>query len=71
VNGGTNQSLPINYSKDWVVSGKYDFNPYFYAKLEGHFISGTAQGYYTDTNPTPPGLQPKTKMLAAKVGYSF
>jgi hypothetical protein len=71
VNGGTNQSLPVNFSKDWVISGKYDFNPYFYAKLEGHFINGTALGYYTDTNPTPPGLQPKTKMLAAKVGYSF
>jgi len=62
-------SLPANFSKDWVVSGKYDFNPYFYAKLEGHFINGTALGYYVDTNPG--GLEPKTKMLAAKVGFSF
>jgi hypothetical protein len=64
-----NYSLPANFSKEWVVSGKYDFNSYFYAKLEGHFINGTALDYYTDTNPA--GLKPKTKLLAAKVGFSF
>jgi hypothetical protein len=62
------KSLPANYSKEWVVSGKYDFSSYFYAKLEGHFINGTNLDYYTEDNPV---LQPKTKLLAAKVGFSF
>jgi len=62
-------TLPANYSKDWVVSGRYDFNPYFYAKLEGHFLRGTALGYYTSTNLN--GLTPNTNMLAAKIGFSF
>jgi hypothetical protein len=64
-----NPALPANFSNDGVISGRYDFNSYFYAKLEGHFIDGTALNYYVGTNPT--GLKPKTNMLAAKVGFSF
>jgi hypothetical protein len=60
---------PVNYSKDFVVSARYDFNDYFYAKLEGHFLHGTALGYYTGTNPN--GLSPDSKMLAAKIGFTF
>ena len=62
-------SLPQNYAKDWVVSGRYNFNQYFYGKLEGHFLHGTALGYYAIDNPN--GLQPNTKMLAARVGFAF
>ena len=62
-------SLPANYAKDWVVSGRWDFNSYFYAKLEEHFLHGTGLGYYEATNPN--GLHPKTAMLAAKIGFSF
>lgn len=62
-------SLPENYSKDWVLSGRYDFNPYFYGKVEGHFLHGTWAGYYEDTNPN--GLNPKSAMLAARIGFSF
>ena len=58
-----------NYSKDWVVSGRYDFNAYFYGKIEGHFLHGTGLGYYTSTNPS--GLKPNSNMLAAKIGFSF
>ena len=29
------------YQKDWVVSGRYDFNSYVYLKAEEHFINGT------------------------------
>ena len=58
-----------NYSNDAVISGRYDFNSYFYAKLEGHFINGTLLGYYTDTNPN--GEKNATQMLAAKIGFSF
>jgi hypothetical protein len=69
VNASFDTSLPPNYSKDWVVSGRYDFNDYFYAKIEGHFLHGTGLGYYADTNPN--GLQPNSNMLAAKIGFSF
>jgi hypothetical protein len=69
VNKSSDTTQPANYSKDWVVSGRYDFNGYFYAKLEGHFLHGTALGYYSSTNPN--GLSPDSKMLAAKIGFSF
>jgi hypothetical protein len=69
VNKAPNPSLPENYSNDWVVSGRYDFNPYFYGKVEGHFLHGTALGYYNSTNLG--GLKPNSNMLAAKVGFSF
>ena len=69
VNKAAETSLPANYSKDWVVSGRYDFNQYFYGKLEGHFLHGTALGYYTGTNPD--GLKPNSNMLAARLGFTF
>ena len=69
VNKALNTSLPANYSKDWVVSGRYDFNAYFYGKIEGHFLHGDGLGYYASTNPD--GLKPNSKMLAAKIGFSF
>jgi hypothetical protein len=62
-------SQPQNYSKDWVVSSRYDFNAYFYAKVEGHFLHGTALGYYTSVNPN--GLQTNSDMLAMRIGFSF
>ncbi|MGA8870307.1 MAG: hypothetical protein WB460_04170 [Candidatus Acidiferrales bacterium] len=36
--GGENTSVSPHYSKDWTISGRYDFNSYFYAKLEEHFL---------------------------------
>ena len=68
-NKALDTSLPQNYSKDWVASTRYDFNSYFYAKLEGHFLHGTGLGYYASTNPN--GTQPNSNMLAAKIGFSF
>jgi hypothetical protein len=59
----------VNYSKDWVVSARCNFNSYFYGKLEGHFLHGTGLGYYQSTNPN--GLKSNTKMLAARLGFSF
>jgi hypothetical protein len=64
-----NTSLSQNYFKDWTISSRYDFNSYFYAKAEGHFIDGTNVGFYTANNPT--GVVPKTKLLALKLGFSF
>lgn len=60
---------PENYSKDWVLSARYDFSSYFYAKLEDHFLHGTGLGYYESTNPN--GLKPNSNILTAKIGFSF
>jgi hypothetical protein len=69
VNKASDTTQPANYSKDLVVSARYDFNDYFYGKIESHFLRGTALGYYTSTNPN--GLAPNSNMLAAKIGFSF
>jgi hypothetical protein len=66
-NGST--SLPGNYAKDWTIAGRYDFNAYFYGKIESHFLHGTDSGYYQSTNPN--GLQDNSNMLAVKIGFSF
>ena len=60
---------PANFSKDWTVSGRYDFNEFLYAKAEQHFIDGTAVGY--DLTLNPGGLQPNTKLTILKMGVSF
>jgi hypothetical protein len=60
---------PARYSKDWAISGRYDFSQYLYAKAEEHIIDGTAIGYDTDLNPN--GLKPNTKLTILKVGVSF
>lgn len=54
-----------NYFKDWTISSRYDFNQYFYAKAEGHFIDGRGLGFYGNNN------DPKTKLMALKVGFVF
>ena len=69
INKAADTSQSENYSKDWVLSGRYNFNPYFYGKLEGHFLHGTGLGYYMASNPN--GLKPNTSMLAARVGFTF
>lgn len=62
-------SQPENQSKDWALSGRYDFNSNFYAKVETHFLHGTGIGYYDASNPD--GLKPKSVLLAARVGFTF
>jgi hypothetical protein len=68
---------PARYTKDWVVSGRYDFNQFLYAKVEQHFIDGTGQstGYDITLNPPtaqlPTGLQPTTRLTILKIGVSF
>jgi len=69
VNKAANTSLPENFSKDWVISGRYNFNSYSYAKIEGHFLHGTGLGYYSDTNPA--GLHSHSRILAARIGFTF
>jgi hypothetical protein len=60
---------PARYSKDWTISGRYDFSQYLYTKAEEHIIDGTAIGYDADLNPN--GLNPNTKLTILKVGVSF
>ncbi len=69
VNKAEDTSMPTNYSKDWVISGRYNFNEYFYGKLEGHLLHGNGLGYYASDNPN--GLRPKTAMVAARLGFTF
>jgi hypothetical protein len=69
VASAADRSDPANYFRDWVVSGKYDIDSYFYLKLEGHFIDGYGLGFYTLNNPN--GFKPQTRLLVAKVGFSF
>lgn len=69
VNKAFDTSQPANYSKDWVVSRRYDFSDYFYGKVEGHFLRGTGLGYYASANPN--GLKPNSNMLAARIGFAF
>ena len=62
-------SDPVNYFHDAVVSGRYDVDPHFYLKAEGHFIRGNALGFYSLQNPS--GLQPNTSVVVAKAGFTF
>jgi hypothetical protein len=62
-------SNPEFYSNDTVVSGRYDFNRFFYGKLEGHYIDGELSGFYPGTNPD--GLQKITRLVIARVGFTF
>lgn len=57
------------HSKDWALSGRYDFNQYLYLKAEEHFEDGTALGYDMDLNPH--GLKPDTRLTILKIGVNF
>ena len=69
INKAGDVSQPENQSKDWALSGRYNFNSNFYAKVETHFLHGTGIGYYAGSNPD--GLKPKSVLLAARVGFTF
>ena len=60
---------PSRFSKDWAISGRYDFNQFLYAKAEQHFIDGTLLSYDTALNPN--GLKPDTRLTVLKIGVSF
>jgi hypothetical protein len=60
---------PSRYTKDWAISGRYDFNQFLYAKAEQHIVDGTHLGYDTVFNPG--GLKPTSKLTILKVGVSF
>jgi hypothetical protein len=60
---------PGRFSKDWALSGRYDFSQYLYAKVEQHFIDGTSIVYDTANNTG--GLQPDTRLTILKLGVAF
>jgi len=60
---------PSRYSKDWVLSARYDMNEFVYAKAEQHFLDGTEIGY--DANANPGGINPSTRLTILKLGVSF
>jgi len=62
-------NLSANFQKDYTAAARYDFNQFLYAKVEQHFINGTALSYDTDLNPG--GLKPNTKLTILKIGVSF
>ncbi len=66
---GRDRQNPNNYAKDVALSSRFDFNRFFYAKLEGHFINGDAEGLYAQVNPN--GYAKNTGLLLARVGFAF
>ncbi len=60
---------PENYMHDVAVNGRVDANRYLYFKVEGHFIRGNGQGFYAQNNPN--GLETNTRLLLARVGFTF
>ena len=60
---------PWNYFKDWTVSSRFDFDSHWYANLKGHFIDGYGLGFYGSNNPGD--LSPRTRLLVAKLGFTF
>jgi hypothetical protein len=58
-----------NFSSDWVLATRIDPNPHFYLKIEGHYIDGTALGFYPSTNPGIPDRL--TRLLVARIGLTF
>jgi hypothetical protein len=60
---------PWRYSKDWAMTGRYDFNSFLYAKAEQHFIQGTALNIDALMNPN--GTTTNFKLTVLKIGVSF
>jgi len=63
-----------NYIYDEVGTARYDFNPFWDLKVEGHFMDGygdiySAQGFYTRWNPD--GFKPRTDMLVLRTSFNF
>jgi hypothetical protein len=62
-------SKPEFYSNDTVANARYDVNRFVYVKLEGHYIDGHLGAFFPATNPN--GLQRITRLLIARVGFTF
>ena len=68
-NGNRDRNNPLNYQKNTAVNARFDFDRYFYLKVEGHYLQGEAFGLYPQVNPH--GYQKDTKLLAARLGFTI
>lgn len=62
-------SNPAYYGNDTVANVRYDFDRYFYGKLEGHYIDGELGSFFPADNPN--GLQKITRLLIARIGFTW
>jgi hypothetical protein len=66
---------PNRHLYDKVVAARVNLTPYWYFKVEGHFMDGYGcinvypSGFYAQDNPQ--GLRPKTNLLLIRTGWSF
>lgn len=67
--GNRDRSDPANYSHEAVVNTRFDFNKYFYLKVEGHYIDGDTDGLYSIYNPK--GLERITPLYVMRAGFAF
>lgn len=70
----TDTSLPLNHVYDKVITGRVDFNRFWNAKVEGHFMDGYGDssypnGFYFQVNPR--GFKPNTNALVLKTSVNF
>jgi hypothetical protein len=71
--GNSDHQAPLNFqrhSKDWTISGRYDFNQFLYAKAEQHFIDGAGISQIFDITHNS-DLKPNTRLTALKIGVTF
>ena len=57
-----------DYTKDWALSTRFDFNEYWAFKLEGHRMNGTAYPLFRENDGFP---DKRWWLLAAKITFSF
>ncbi len=67
--GNRDRNDPANYSHEAVVNTRFDFNKFFYLKVEGHYIDGDADGLYSIYNPN--GLERITRLYVMRAGFAF
>ena len=60
---------PSTYQNDVTLNGRFDFTHHLYFKLEGHYLHGTAAGFYAAQNPD--GLQKDTRLMLARIGFTI
>jgi hypothetical protein len=57
-----------DYTKDWALSTRFDFNEYWAFKVEGHRMNGTAYPLFRENDDFP---DKRWWLLAAKITFSF
>lgn len=58
----------LAWQKDLTITARFDLNPHWSVKIEGHIANG-AHGFYFQDNPD--GLEENSHLLAVKTTYNF